>query len=568
VNTARTAAPAPPQFKTRFYWTQKDGTVSLFTEPPAQHSPRLSYLPLGLRQLVFTGPAPVEAPALSLSRAQFCAWREDLTCRDGFACSGAGQLDAGPHVEEIEPGAAITSPQEPHVELLTAAMFLYSSQHHDEARQLLEQAVALRPDLATAHHGLGCALKGLGQYERALASIEEALRLAPDYAAAMVNHGACLLGLGRLDEALGEINRGLDLVPDFADAYVTLGELHHAAHRFDESMACLRRAHELDPDNRRPLAVQGFSWLLRGDFTRGWAAYTQAHGNDPPPWLELTTPKWDGSPLGGRAVLLACEQGLGDTLQLVRYAPLLKLRGARRVIVECPASLIPVLARTPGIDELFTMDRLLPEHRDQRLPAHDVYVASADLPPLFGTTLETIPGGVPYVQVDPARVEAWRQRLAAVPGFRVGITWQGNPLHGWDRQRSVPIERFAPLAAVPGVSLVSLQQNDGKEQLATAPFPVTDPGDGQPLAYEDSAAVIANMDLIIAVDTSLAHAAGAMGRPTWLALCHTPDWRWLLGRDDSPWYPTLRIFRQTRLGDWSPVFREMAVRLQAMLPAA
>jgi hypothetical protein len=299
------------------------------------------------------------------------------------------------------------------------------------------------------------------------------------------------------------------------------------------------------------------AWLLLGDYERGWAEYEWRWRTGEMHLPSFAQPRWDGAPLGGRTVLLYAEQGLGDALQFVRYAPLVRQRGGR-VIVACRAPLLRLLAGCAGID------RLADQAGD--LPAFDVYAPLLSLPHLLGTTLATVPAAVPYLHADPALVERWRGELAAGPAFRVGIGWQGSPLHPADRRRSVPVSFFRPLAAVPGVRLYSLQKGTGAEQLGGphGRFPAEDLSP-RLADFADTAAVMKNLDLVITVDTALAHLAGALGLPVWVALPFAPDWRWLTGRDDSPWYPTARLFRQPRAGAWAEVFGALAAELRRLV---
>jgi hypothetical protein len=271
-------------------------------------------------------------------------------------------------------------------------------------------------------------------------------------------------------------------------------------------------------------------------------------------------PRWDGSYLAGRTILVYPERGLGDTIHLVRYLPLLQRKGGR-VVFACPKPLMRLLNRSPGID------LLVPEGSDP--PGFDVHVPLMSLPYLLGTTLPTIPADVPYVFPDETRVQLWGQVLRWLPSFNVGIAWQGNPRFKSDRTRSLALRHFAPLARIPGVRLVSLQQNKGHEQLAQADFPVLELGSDldRSGAFTDTAAVMKHLDLIIACDTAIGHLAGSIGVPVWIALSLACDWRWMRGREDSPWYPTVRLFRQKEPGDWLGVFARMAEELGRIVAA-
>jgi Flp pilus assembly protein TadD len=432
----------------------------------------------------------------------------------------------------------------------------------EEAKACYRRALALRPDLAEIHHNLGNLLRDERSFEEAEACYREALRLRPDYAKAHVNRGVALLAAGDLERALRSLEEGVRLQPASAEAHSSLATAYQTRGRLDDALAEYEAAIRLRPDYAEPHWNRALQLLLRGDYARGWPEYEwrwrvpSFHS----PLPGTSKPRWDGGPLEGRTILLWAEQGLGDTLQFVRYAPLLKARGAR-VVVQCQPQLVPLLSRTPGIDRLLGWDDPAPDG--------DVWVPFMSVPALVRTTVETIPAEVPYLFADPERVGHWRRQLAAVPGFKVGIAWQGNTQHGWDRHRSVPLAHFEPLARVPGVSLVSLQKGPGSEQLQelAGRFPVLGLGDlvdQAAGAFTDTAAVLRSLDLVISVDTALAHLAGGMAVPGWVPVHVAPDWRWLLGREDSPWYPSLRLFRQAELGNWQGVFRRMADELRKL----
>jgi hypothetical protein len=274
----------------------------------------------------------------------------------------------------------------------------------------------------------------------------------------------------------------------------------------------------------------------------------------PEPLPQPRCARWTGQPLAGRSLLLVSEQGMGDTIQFARFGRVLKERGAR-VVLACPATLVQLLAPQSGWDELFILGSA------EELPRTDYYLPLLSVPGVLGTNTATIPCDVPYLSADAALTEHWRRELAAIDGFKIGIVWQGARDYLSDRWRSIPLAQFAPLARVPGVRLISLQKGFGSEQIATVDFPLIDLGprlDQDAGAFMDTAAVIRNLELVVAPDTGIAHLAGALGAPVWLALQLSPNWRWLLGRDDSPWYPTARLFRQATFDEWPDVFERMA----------
>src|SRR5262249_46156410 len=271
-------------------------------------------------------------------------------------------------------------------------------------------------------------------------------------------------------------------------------------------------------------------------------------------------PIWDGTPWARRSLLLRAEQGLGDTIQFVRFASLLHRAGVT-VVVECQPTLASLIARVPGVRQVAA--------RGFGVPECDAQLPLASLPRMLGVNeLAAIPAEVPYLNADPALTAAWRERLAADKALRVGIAWGGSPAHPQDCHRSISAEQFAVLAAIRGVKLVSLQPGLKAPARLRAAEPLGKPTDDQPLSFEDTAAIVANLDVVITCDTAVAHLAGALGVPVWIALPLIPDWRWLLERDDSPWYPTARLFRQTRLDDWADVFKRISAALAKLAAAA
>jgi tetratricopeptide (TPR) repeat protein len=456
-----------------------------------------------------------------------------------------------------------------------------------------QQAVSLRADFAPAHNALGLALDAQGDHEQAMTSFREAVRLNPKFAEAYNNLGSALKSLNRNGEAvvcfeqalkldasspqahnglgtvlqltdqaadaLAEYEQALDLKPDYAEAHSNIGQLMGEVGNYTAAMARYEEAMRLQPALASVRNNRAITLLLLGRLAEGWPEYEWRWKVAGAPRFPWNRPTWDGSPLAGRTILLFFEQGIGDALQFIRYAPLVKDRGGN-VLVACPRKLVPILSTCAGIDG-FVVDGEPAVH-------FDVQAGLLSLPGIFGTELDTIPADVPYLSAPADLVERWRERLAGERRLRVGIHWQGNPNYRGDRRRSMPLECFAPLAAVPGVKLYSLQKGFGSEQLADAGFAVEDLGstlDQPDAAFYETAAVIKNLDLVISSDTALVHLAGALAAPTWVALPFSPDWRWLLDRTDSPWYPTLRLFRQPAVGAWSDVFAQIARELTQLV---
>ena len=462
----------------------------------------------------------------------------------------------------------------------------------DEALESCRRAVQIKPTFAIGHNHLGAVYSALRRWEEAAASFRQALELNPRYPEAQTNLSDVLRELGRLREAEAAAREAVRLRPQTAQTHVSLGMAQMEGGRLEAAEASIREALRLDPasnagyqalgmicmlSGRREEAVTQYrqsvavapddaaahrnlaiSLLLLGQYDEGWREYRWRWKCPEAPQRNFSQPQWDGSPLGGQTVLVHAEQGIGDTLQFVRYAALAKERGGR-VVLGCQRALMPLLRRAQGVDELVALG--------DPLPYFDVHAPLMDLPGILGM----IPAQVPYVDTEAVLVERWRKELASLPGFKVGIAWQGSPAFRLDRHRSIPLAEFAPLAAVPGVTLVSLQKGFGSEQIAElhGRFKVVDFGErlDESGAFLDTAAIIKNLDLVIASDTATPHLAGALGVPVWLATPFAPDWRWLAERDDSPWYPTMRLFRQSRRGEWQDVFRNMAAALAGQLGA-
>jgi hypothetical protein len=407
------------------------------------------------------------------------------------------------------------------------------------------------------------ALLCLDRNAEAAEHFDRALAIRPDTPEVLTNLGVALGALGRTEESLDSFRRALAVNGGAPDTHINIGVTHKALGRYDQAGLHFDLALALQPGNPTAAFESALLQLASGNFKQGWRLYEARFGVPAlgVPARKFDVPRWDGAqPLAGKTFLVHAEQGLGDTLQFCRYVPRLAARGAT-VVFE----VIPTLKAL--MDTLSGRIRVMA--RGEALPPIDYHCPLLSLPLAFDTELATIPAGVPYLSADPERIARWAPRVAGLPGLKVGIAWQGNPGVErllWARGRSIPLAALAPLAELPGLSLVSLQKGPGAEQLLLeVPFRdrVLDLGrafDAGPDAFVDAAAVMASLDLVICSDTSIAHLAGSLGRPVWTLLHAAPDWRWLLGRADSPWYPTMRLFRQSG-GGWGDVVGAVAAEL-------
>ncbi|HLY44146.1 MAG TPA: tetratricopeptide repeat-containing glycosyltransferase family protein [Stellaceae bacterium] len=427
---------------------------------------------------------------------------------------------------------------------------------HREALACFDEALKIRPHSTTALSNRGNALQDLGRSEEALASYDRALGLQPDFTDALSNRGVTLREMGRIEEALASFERVVAIRPDYPEALLNRGIVLHELGRVEAALSSYDRALALRPDFVDCRFSRALLLLLLGRVSEAWREYEwrkRRRGRLP---RNFSAPEWTGEDLRGKRIVLYAEQAFGDAIQFARFALPVAARGAE-VILSVPQPLTALLRSVDGVGAVVEAGR---EPREI-----DFHQSLLSVPFVLGLGEAQIPSQVPYLRADPARIAVWSQRLPAEER-RVGIVWQGNPGADFDRRRSILLAAFAPLAAVPGVRLLSLQKKDGLDQLASLPadIPVDTLGedfDVGPDGFLDTAAVIMQLDLVISADTAVAHLAGALGRPVWVVLADVPDWRWMLGREDSPWYPTARLFRQRRRGDWDEVMTRVAAEL-------
>lgn len=400
------------------------------------------------------------------------------------------------------------------------------------------------------------------EFDEAAALAERALKVVPDYGPAHQVMGLVQSERAKPWEAIERLTKALSLQPDLVHShngigrcYFLLGDLERAKHHFETALR-IQADHSFAHFNRAMVL------LKKGEYEQGWMEYEWRWKCGLVSRPSIPRPRWDGSPLYGRSILIHTEQGLGDVLQFIRFLPHLKRQGGR-VVFACQKALHGLLRGHPYVDEWFPID-------EPGTITFDVYCPLLSLPGLLGVNESDIPRGVPYIFPED-RKERWRARISNMPGFKVGIGWQGSPTFKGDLHRSIPLSYFAPLTKVPGVTLVSLQKGPGVEQIEanrdTVPvraFPEID----QDAAFIDSASIIPLLDLVITSDSAVCHLAGALGKPVWVMLSVSSDWRFLLDRDDCPWYPSMRLFRQRSLGDWAGVFQDVADALRTEIARA
>jgi tetratricopeptide (TPR) repeat protein len=414
---------------------------------------------------------------------------------------------------------------------------------NEEAIAQYEKAIAVRPRYAEARFSWGNALKAMERHEEAIAQYEKAIAIRPGYAEAHMHLGNSLGALGREAQAVEHYERAIALRPQCAEAHMHLGNALMALGRSGEAVTCFDQALSIKSELTGARLNRGFAYLHLGDWAQGWRDY-QLRWEDSQDKRDFRRPLWLGdAPVEGRTVFLHAEQGLGDTLMSARYVSRVASAGAK-VVLEVPLPLRALMARLPCVSQVIS--------HGEAWPDFDLHCPLMSLPLAFGTTLETVPVEIPYLDAPPDQVLAWRRRLGDFDGPRIGIAWHGNPRP--EPKRSIPLSMFLGIAP-PHVQLVSIQKDipdDHRDLLRRHHIPHFDADSGHQ-DFSDTAAIIASMDLVVSIDTSMAHLAGAMGKPTWILLRATSDWRWLLDRDDCVWYPTARLIRQAVRDDWKSV---------------
>jgi tetratricopeptide (TPR) repeat protein len=436
--------------------------------------------------------------------------------------------------------------------LINRANILFEQGHPEAALIACAEVLDVAPDHAQALCIRGAACLRLDRLDEALVSLDKALRIRPDYPEAWLNHGNVLQKQGRFEDSLASYDRALALRPDYPEVLSSRGVAQKELGQFADALAGFNRALHLKPDYPDARNNRAGMFLLQGDFKQGFADFESRwdRTNAPRKTLNLNLPVWSGEPLQGRRILAWDEQGLGDLIHFCRYLPQLMATGAD-VSFFSRRNMFRLLATLPNVPRL--LDRV------EELETYDYQIALMSLPYAFGTERDMIPIDVPYLHAEPACAASWAQRLGR-EGYRIGICWRGNPKI--NLERNAPLSFFGALAAIPGVRLISLMKDMDADSAAAAKAigleTLGETFDQGADSFIDTAAVMSNLDLVVTTDTSIAHLAGAMGRPVFLAVKQIPDWRWLAEGDRSPWYPSMRLFRQPQRGAWQPVFEAIA----------
>lgn len=448
-------------------------------------------------------------------------------------------------------------------ETLNAGWKIHQSGNLAEAERTYQQALALFPNSSAAWCYLGIALHDQQRYDEAVAAYHRALAIKPEFPICLNNLGNTYRLQKRLDDAVRTFDRSLALQPDYLIAHKNKGTALCWAGRIEAALETYQGALKFAPEDAELHKHIAILKLLLGDFAGGWPEYEWRWKTGEIKLPEIPVKQWDGSSLDGKTILLTPEQGLGDTIHFIRYAAWLKQKYKCRVLFQTPKPLRELLGSCDGIDQMLA---------DLKDPPHvDWFAPLIHVPGVLRHTPAEFPVAVPYLTAEQPRVDAWREKLAQYPGRKIGIAWRGSATHQADSMRSIPLAEFASLGRLHGAHFFSLQKGPPREELNTLAgrLDVVDLGatlDEGTGAFVETAAVLKNLDLLITCDTAIAHVAGALGVPVWVALSNVPDWRWLLETDTTTWYPTMRLFRQKEQGDWKSVLEHISAALEQEFP--
>lgn len=464
----------------------------------------------------------------------------------------AGQLN---QAQAIYSQVLNTDPR--HAEAMhLLGLICFQSGAPDRAIALLRRSIDLRPDEPHFYKNLGEVTRRGGLFDESSAAFRRAIELSPQDGSAWHGLGVTLEKMAAFDRAIEAYRNAIALSPNDPASHLNLGVLIEREGQYDEALKSFEAALRLRPDYPNARVARGINLLRRGRMEEAWPDY-DVRWKDPhfpgcP--VDRDHPLWDGSDLKGKTIVIRCEQGLGDSIQFSRYVPMVVARGGD-VIFEVQPELERLMRHSGGFGTVMAAG-------DAR-PVYDLQVPLMSLPGVFRTTAATIPAKVPYLATDAPSAEKWGQRLAGGQGMKVGVVWAGNPRYPGDGIRSIRLETMGPLAAVPGVRFYAMQLGEAAQQAKNPPAGMDLADLGREIGdFVDTAAILMQLDLLISVDTSVAHLAGALGREVWTLIPYVPDWRWFMDRAETPWYPTMRLFRQERSGDWDGVMERVAVALK------
>lgn len=432
----------------------------------------------------------------------------------------------------------------------------------------LKMALSYDPKSVEAYILLGRAYSGKGLFEKAIKTLMKALNIAPDNDSILSELANAYNITNQLEPALKLYKKLSKRSPKNANLLYNIAHTLKKMGRFEDAFIYYEKTLELQPDHKDAIFSRGLAYLINGDFEKGWSGYEWRYNNPSNGSLRtFPQPRWDGSDLHGKTILIHAEQGLGDTFQFIRYAQQAKNQGAT-VIAAVQKPLMQLISNCPYIDQVIA--------QTDTPPAFDVHASTMSMPYICKTMLDTVPNTIPYIFADEERIQHWKEQLSTDQNFKIGICWHANDsyatpaLQAIAAQRSIHVSQFAPLWNIPGVTVYSLQRVTGTDQVAELDdnhklITFDETFDRDHGRFMDTAALVKNLDLVISIDTSMCHCAAALGTPTWTLMPNPCDWRWILGRTDTPWYPNMRLFKQPTIGDWDPVFAEVVALVKQIV---
>jgi len=445
----------------------------------------------------------------------------------------------------------------------TFGVILAQADREQGAIKAYRKAIELDNNYEVAYNNLGNSLQKQNDYAESIEYYVRAIKINPDYAEAYNNLATAFYKLGDFNGAIENCRKAIKLKDNYAEAYNTLAAVLQAEQRFDEAIECYDKTVEYAPDYAEAYYSRGMSYLRKGEFAKGWDDYQwRLKTEKTKVTLRYDKPWWQGEDFQGKTLLVQAEQGFGDSIQFVRYLPMVKEKGGTVILAEKP-ELIGLFRNLEGINDIVDIGKVAEGN-----VKYDLYVTLLSLPAIFGTKINSIPAQIPYISAKASNVAHWHNKINT-DTFKIGIVWAGNPTHGNDHNRSCTLNNFIQLAKIKNVKLFSLQKGPGIEQIKNWPEDMELINIGQKFEdFTDTAAAIENMDLTISVDTSVIHLAGAMGKTAWALIPYESDWRWMLNRQDSLWYPTIRLFRQKQYGNWEELFHRVADRVENLITNA